>query len=757
MRRSAWPIWERAAYFQSPLLLLRNSSDFLEGSYLNQLTPAKKLGAMLHGQPIKGVNYGVSVFQEGFNETTNETARGKQLAGRAAINLAETAGWKDSILHLGLAGISGEYNITPTTSSQTSAAASTTTRGTVVGFRSAARGLTNIYRAQLAGDALTTAAYSGASNTDSEVNRRMQGFELAAAYGIAVTGTMLIDTILVAFVMVLLWRWNPLVVAIAAGALLAVDLSFFAANVIKIPEGGWFPIVMGLLSFTVLTTWRHGRKLVADRGQALQRRGEQRLSRHGDAGFRPPLGAKRPKRGRVGPGQDDGKQRGGLAFGRARHGWFRRSVWLNRSGRRRPMARPGILLGSAPPRPPQPGYERERPAMPIVNRIAEFHRDMTAWRRDIHAHPETAFQEHRTSGIVAEKLASFGIEVHRGLAKTGVVGVLKSGAGRRAIGLRADMDALDMPELNGFAHCSKHAGKMHACGHDGHTTMLLGAARYLAETREFDGTAYLIFQPAEEGGAGGDAMVKEGLFEKFPADQVYALHNWPLLEPGKIAVRPGPVMAATDEILITVRGKGGHGALPHLAVDPVVATAQLIGALQTVASRNVSPIDAVVVSLCSVQTSQVGAFNVIPESVKLVGTVRTFRPETRALAERRVREIAAGVTQALGASAEVEYRRGYPPTVNSAREAEFAARVGERLFGPQNVLRDAEPTMGGEDFSYMLQARPGAYVFLGQGGGELGCLLHNPNYDFNDEVIPLGAGYLAALVEESLPIPKEEA
>jgi hippurate hydrolase len=388
-----------------------------------------------------------------------------------------------------------------------------------------------------------------------------------------------------------------------------------------------------------------------------------------------------------------------------------------------------------------------------VEAIRKYHGELRQIRRDIHAHPELAYEEERTARIVADRLASWGIEVHRGIAKTGVVGVVRgrTNGGGRAIGLRADMDCLPMHETSDLPHKSTHAGRMHACGHDGHTTMLLGAGRYLAETRDFDGTAYLIFQPAEEGGAGAQKMVEERLFERFPASEVYAVHNWPGLPPGQISVRAGPVMAATDEIQITVHGKGGHAAMPHLTLDPVVVASQVIVALQTIASRSVSPLDAVVVSVCSMQTSQLGAFNVIPDFVKLVGTVRSFRPETRDLAERRVKEITQGIASALGARAEVEYRRGYPATVNSARESAFAAQVGERLFGKDNVFTDAEPTMGGEDFSFMLQERPGAYVFLGQGGGPNNCFLHNPGYDFNDEVIPLGAGYLAALVEAALP------
>lgn len=387
-----------------------------------------------------------------------------------------------------------------------------------------------------------------------------------------------------------------------------------------------------------------------------------------------------------------------------------------------------------------------------VEHVRTYHNDLTAFRRDLHAHPELAFEEARTSQRVAEQLSGWGIEVHRGLAKTGVVGVIPGRkASARAVGLRADMDCLPMHETRARPHKSQHEGRMHACGHDGHTTMLLGAARYLSETRRFEGTAYVIFQPAEEHGGGGNVMVQEGLFQRFPVDQIFALHNWPGLAAGRIAVRAGPILAATDEIRIEVRGMGGHAAMPHLSVDPVVAAAHIITALQTIASRNASPLDAIVVSVCSMETSQLGTFNVIPDAVKLVGTVRTFRPETQTLAEKRIREIATAIASGLGASAQLEYIRGYPATVNTPKEAEFAARVGERIFGRDNVVREFDPTMGGEDFSYMLQARPGAYVLLGQGGEASGCYLHNPNYDFNDDVIPLGAGYLAALAEEALP------
>ena len=388
-----------------------------------------------------------------------------------------------------------------------------------------------------------------------------------------------------------------------------------------------------------------------------------------------------------------------------------------------------------------------------VEHIRTYHAELTAFRHDLHAHPELAFEEARTAQRIADLLAGWGIEIHRGLAKTGVVGVIPGRkASAKAIGLRADMDCLPMHETAARPHKSQNEGRMHACGHDGHTTMLLGAARYLSETRAFEGIAYVIFQPAEEHGGGGNVMVQEGLFQRFPVDQVYALHNWPGLPAGRIAVKAGPILAASDEISIEVRGMGGHAAMPHLGVDPVVAAAHIITALQTIASRNVSPLDAIVVSVCSMETSQLGTFNVIPDAVKLVGTVRTFRPETQTLAEKRIREIASAVASGLGASAEVEYMHGYPATVNTQKEAELAARVGERIFGRDNVVREFDPAMGGEDFSYMLQARPGAYVLLGQGGEPSGCYLHNPNYDFNDDVIPLGAGYLAALAEEALPL-----
>ena len=377
--------------------------------------------------------------------------------------------------------------------------------------------------------------------------------------------------------------------------------------------------------------------------------------------------------------------------------------------------------------------------------------ELIAIRRDLHAHPELGFEEHRTAEIVSHELDRLGIEYHSHVGKTGVVGVIRGERDNgRAVGLRADMDALPMHEENEFAHVSRFKGRMHACGHDGHTTMLLGAARYLAATRRFSGTVYLIFQPGEEGFAGGRAMVEEGLFERFPANEIYALHNWPALPPGTIAVRPGPMMAAADRIEIHIEGRGGHGAHPHMAVDPVLVAGHIITAAQSIVARNVSPVDTAVVSLCAMHAGNLAAMSVIPRDARLVGTVRTFKPQTQDAVERRLSDLTHSIAAAFGAKATLKYERVYPATVNSEREAEFAARVADELVGPENVVRDLEPSMGSEDFSFMLQQRPGAYARLGQGGVEGGCFLHNSRYDFNDDVIPVGAGYLAALAEQAL-------
>ena len=384
--------------------------------------------------------------------------------------------------------------------------------------------------------------------------------------------------------------------------------------------------------------------------------------------------------------------------------------------------------------------------MPINNRIADFHADLTAWRRDIHAHPEIAFEEHRTAALVAAKLEEFGIEVHRGLAGTGVVGTLRGNLpGDRAIALRADMDALPMPEANDFEHASTSAGKMHACGHDGHTVMLLGAARYLAETRNFAGTVHFVFQPGEEGGGGGRIMVEEGLFEKFPAEEVYGMHNWPGLPVGQFAGRVGPVMAATDQFEITIEGRGGHAAQPHKTIDPVVVGSQIVGAIQTIASRNADPIKSVVVSVTQFHAGS--AFNVIPQSAWLCGTIRTFDAGIRTQARTRIKEIAEGVALALGGSAEVKFRFGYPATVNHPAQTEKALAIAERVAGAGNVDYDIAPSMGGEDFAYMLLERPGSYIFIGNGPEVEGQKLHQVNYDFNDEILPVGASYWAQLVE----------
>ena len=390
--------------------------------------------------------------------------------------------------------------------------------------------------------------------------------------------------------------------------------------------------------------------------------------------------------------------------------------------------------------------------MPVINSIASLADDMTAWRRDIHAHPETAFEEERTAEIVAGKLASWGIEVHRGLARTGVVGVLKGrGDGDRAIGLRADMDALHLDELNDFDHRSRNQGKMHACGHDGHTSMLLGAAKYLSETRNFDGTVCLIFQPAEENEGGGRVMVEEGLFEKFPVEAVYGLHNMPGLPSGKVALRTGPAMAAFDTFEITVTGVGSHGAMPHQGIDPVVVAAQIVTALQTIASRRTDPMDAVVVSVTQLHSGD--TWNVIPQEAVIRGTARSFKPEISQAIEADMRRIADGVCAAHGARAGLLYERRYPAVINTPAESDFAAAVAADVVGAENVDPNTPALMGSEDFAFMLQARPGCYILLGNGteGGPGGCSVHNPHYDFNDEISPIGASYWARLVETALP------
>ncbi|MBM3567281.1 MAG: amidohydrolase [Alphaproteobacteria bacterium] len=386
--------------------------------------------------------------------------------------------------------------------------------------------------------------------------------------------------------------------------------------------------------------------------------------------------------------------------------------------------------------------------MPIVNRIAGFTSEMAEWRHHIHAHPETAFEEHKTSDYVAAKLESFGLTVHRGLAGTGVVATLKAGKGKRAIGLRADMDALHVHEENEFAHRSTHQGKMHACGHDGHTTMLLGAAKYLSETRNFDGTVHFIFQPAEENEGGGRVMVEQGLFDKFPVEAVYGMHNMPGLPVGKFATLPGPMMAAFDIFELTVTGHGSHAAQPQHSRDPVVAAAAIVQALQTLVSRNTDPQDAAVVSVTQIHAGD--TWNVIPERAVIRGTCRWFKKEVGRALEAGIRRVADGVAQAFGAKAALRYERRYPATVNTATETAAATRVAREVAGGEQVVTDPVPVMGSEDFAFMLQAKPGSYVWIGNGMREGGCMLHNPRYDFNDDVLPLGASYWARLVETEL-------
>ena len=408
-------------------------------------------------------------------------------------------------------------------------------------------------------------------------------------------------------------------------------------------------------------------------------------------------------------------------------------------------------------------------SMKLIDSIVAQADSMAALRRDIHAHPELCFQEVRTADVVSTRLAEWGIPTHRGMGTTGVVGIVHGrdgGACGRAIGLRADMDALPMQEHNTFAHASTHAGKMHACGHDGHTAMLLAAAQHLAQHRNFDGTAYLIFQPAEEGGGGAREMIKDGLFDRFPMDAVFGMHNWPGLPVGTFAVSSGPVMASSNEFRIVIRGKGGHAAMPHTSIDPVPVACQMVQAFQTVITRNKKPVDAGVISVTMIHTGE--ATNVVPDSCEIQGTVRTFSIEVLDMLEQRMRDIATHTSAAFGATCEFQFKRNYPPTVNHPAEAAFVRGVMAGLVGADQVLAQ-EPTMGAEDFAYMLQACPGAYVFIANGDGahrstyetsghglshDVGpCMLHNPHYDFNDALIPLGASLWVELVQQWLAQP----
>jgi len=387
--------------------------------------------------------------------------------------------------------------------------------------------------------------------------------------------------------------------------------------------------------------------------------------------------------------------------------------------------------------------------MPIVNRVADLHQEVAGWRRDLHAHPELGFDVHRTAGIVADKLKAFGCdEIISGIGRTGVVGVIRGSKAQsdKVIGLRADMDALPIEELTGLPYRSTVPGKMHACGHDGHTAMLLAAAKYLAETRNFSGTAVVIFQPAEEGDGGGREMVKDGLMERFGIAEVYGMHNVPDLPVGAFAIRSGPMLAAADKLRIEIEGKGTHAAKPHLGVDTVLVGAQIINQLQSIVARNVDPLDSAVVSICAFKAGE--THNVVPQSALLLGTTRTLRAETRDLVQRRVTQVVEGTARLYGAKAKLTYERGYPVTVNHARETDFAVKVASEIAGADRVDADAPPIMGSEDFSFMLNERPGAMIFVGNGDT---AGLHHPAYDFNDETIPFGTSYWVRLVEKAMP------
>jgi hippurate hydrolase len=389
-----------------------------------------------------------------------------------------------------------------------------------------------------------------------------------------------------------------------------------------------------------------------------------------------------------------------------------------------------------------------RPMTTTTETLAPLHADMRAWRRDIHAHPELGFQESRTAALVADKLEALGLQVTRGVGKTGVVGTLRCGKSTRALGLRADMDALPIAEANGFEHRSRHAGVMHACGHDGHTAMLLGAAHHLARTRRFDGVVHFIFQPAEEGQGGAQAMIDDGLFERFACDAIFGMHNRPSLGVGRFAVRSGPMMAAGAVFDICVTGKGAHGARPETGIDAALAAAQIAVALQSIVARNVAPLDTAVLSVTQIHAGS--AYNVIPQTAQLAGTARAFSREVMALMEAAMKRVAEGTAQALGARAEVDFRTLFAPTVNDPREAEYAATICTELVGAANVERDPPLIMASEDFSFMLERVPGCYINIGNGGADGSCEVHNPAYDFNDDALPLGAAFFARLVERRL-------
>ncbi|HLF09713.1 MAG TPA: M20 aminoacylase family protein [Gammaproteobacteria bacterium] len=385
--------------------------------------------------------------------------------------------------------------------------------------------------------------------------------------------------------------------------------------------------------------------------------------------------------------------------------------------------------------------------MRTIPQIESYRDELTAWRRDLHAHPELAYEEQRTAGLVAERLGQFGLQVHQGLAKTGVVGTLSNGEGA-AVGLRADMDALPLLETNEFAHRSRFAGKMHACGHDGHTVMLLAAARYLAAHRHFKGTIHFIFQPAEEAAGGAKVMLEDGLFERFPVDSVFGMHNWPGVAAGSFAMRAGPMMASLDRFDIRIVGKGAHGALPHQGIDPVLVSAHLVTALQSIVSRNVDPLRSAVVSVTKIHGGD--AYNIIPERVELGGGIRCFEPDVRVVVKARLAEIATGVAGAYGARAEVQFGTAYPAVINTPAATNLAVRVAADIVGRECVTADFEPVLTSEDFAFMLEKRPGCYVLIGNGAGEGGCGIHNPGYDFNDQILTLGATYWVRLAEAFL-------